>query len=208
MAFSLVAAMTESCFRRPELNVVIVGLDNAGKTAILERLKGAFGGPSKKKAVFSLEKLQATMGMNLAKLDLCGCRVMFWDLGGGPKVRDLWERYYGDAHGVVFVVDASDPDRLPEAARAFASACDHHDLFDVPCLVVANKQDKGAVLESDVARSFDLDAKRTHRTIIIRAASALTMDGITDGILTLVDVAKHHDIELHNRTNSDRSSDD
>lgn len=48
-----------------------------------------------------LDKIRPTIGMNLAKMDICGTKVHVWDLGG--KLQDLWERYYADADAVLFV---------------------------------------------------------------------------------------------------------
>jgi len=189
--------MSESCFRRPELNVVVIGLDNAGKSAVVERLKASY--PSsrtgKKAQAVAFEKLQATMGMNLAKLEMCGCRVSFWDVGGHRKVRGLWENYYGDAHAWIFVVDASDADRIREARDEFAKACDHPDLQLIPCLVMANKQDRiennggdRVLSAADLTARFNIDDRDMQ--IIVAAASALHMDGVTDAVDALVDLAR------------------
>jgi len=189
--------MSENCFRRPEVNVVVTGLDGAGKTATVERLKAQFG--AQKKSMVPLDKLKTTMGMNLAKLDLCGCRVMVWDLGGSPKLRGLWERYYGDAHAWIYVVDAADTDRLDEAAAEFASACDHHDLLSLPCLVLANKQDRGPAVEcDDLERSLDLAARRSaERRILLRGSSAVSAEGIAEAVTDLVRVAKKNALYAH-----------
>ena len=67
--------------------------------------------------------------MNLAQMELARSKVTFWDLGGGASARSLWARYYAETHGVVFVVDAADADRLREARDAFRGALDHPDLI-------------------------------------------------------------------------------
>ena len=66
------------CFDKPEVNVLIIGLDYAGKTTLLEQMKGHFG----KTPGIPVEKIPPTVGLNVGKMFVDGCRVIFWDLGG------------------------------------------------------------------------------------------------------------------------------
>ncbi len=43
------------------------------------------------------------------------CDVTMLDVGGGSKIRGIWENYYAEVHGIVFVIDASDAQRIGEA---------------------------------------------------------------------------------------------
>mmetsp|Transcript_19259 Transcript_19259/g.25005 ORF Transcript_19259/g.25005 Transcript_19259/m.25005 type:complete len:202 (-) Transcript_19259:126-731(-) len=196
MAFSLIEAFSETClFKKPELNIVMIGIDNAGKTAILERLKGAFSSRARKPV--PLEKLTSTVGLNIGKLDMCGCRVLFWDLGGDKNLRELWERYFSDAHGWIYVLDAAaEPSRLAESKYEFFKACDHCDLQSLPCLVIANKQDLTSALSADeISRTLDIVHRSTSdRTIIVHSASALRMEGINESVQQFVDLVKHHTV--------------
>mmetsp|Transcript_20337 Transcript_20337/g.62649 ORF Transcript_20337/g.62649 Transcript_20337/m.62649 type:complete len:201 (-) Transcript_20337:23-625(-) len=187
--FSLLEALRETCFRKPEVNLCIVGLDGAGKTTVLERAKAEFGS---RLPALPPEKITPTVGMNLATLDLAGCRVTFWDLGGAARVRSLWSRYYADAHGWIFVVDAADADRLREARNAFAEACDHIDLRDAPCLVLANKADVAGCCGADeLASLLEVRAKNTARRVVdLRRCSALENRGLRDAISFVVDQAR------------------
>jgi ADP-ribosylation factor related protein 1 len=94
---------------------LVIGLDYAGKTTLLERIKSKFGHlPS-----IPIDRIPPTIGMNLARIDFRGSQVVFWDLGGQIKMRSMWEKYYDDAHAIIFVVDSRDIDRLEEAKLAF-----------------------------------------------------------------------------------------
>jgi ADP-ribosylation factor related protein 1 len=76
--FSLLFGFWKMLFERPNLHVLIIGLDHAGKTTILEKIKSKFSnGPS-----LPPERIPPTVGMNLAKIQLKGSRIVFWDLGG------------------------------------------------------------------------------------------------------------------------------
>jgi len=79
--------------------------------------------------------------MNLAKVKYQGSQVIMWDLGGQLKMRKIWEKYYGEANAVVFVVDSTDIGRFQEAKLSFDSICDNEALSKVPILTFANKQD-------------------------------------------------------------------
>ena len=137
--FSLFAGFWNYYFSRPSIHILLIGLDHAGKTTILEAMKTKFG----KSHGLPPEKIPPTIGMNLAKLVYNGSQVIVWDLGGQIKMRSVWERYYSEANAVVFVVDSADISRLEEAKLAYDAACDNDSLTEseTPVLIIANKQD-------------------------------------------------------------------
>ena len=188
--FSLLEALKETCFKQPELNICIVGVDGSGKTSVLERAKGAFGS---RLPPLPLSKITPTTGMNLAQMELARSKVTFWDLGGGASARSLWARYYAETHGVVFVVDAADADRLREARDAFRGALDHPDLGDAPFLVLANKQDAvGACGADELATLFEVrELQRAgRRSVDLRACSCADAANVEESLLWLVHEAK------------------
>ena len=74
-------------------------------------------------------------------MDVGTCRVIFWDLGGQVRMRSIWEKYYAEAHGMIFVIDSADVGRMDEANLAFDAVRDHEELRGIPVLLLANKQD-------------------------------------------------------------------
>ncbi len=94
---------------------MIIGLDYSGKTTLLEKIKGKFG----RMASIPPEKIPPTIGMNLARIEYAGHAVVIWDLGGQIKMRNIWENYYSEANGIIFVVDSCDINRLEEAKLAY-----------------------------------------------------------------------------------------
>jgi ADP-ribosylation factor related protein 1 len=135
--FSLIAGYWQYYFSKPNVNVLMVGLDHAGKTTTLEAIKTKFG----KTHGLPPEKIPPTVGMNLAKVVYGGTQVVIWDLGGQLKMRAIWEKYYDEANAVIFVVDSADVGRLQEAKLAYEAACDSDSLADTPGVLIANKQD-------------------------------------------------------------------
>ena len=172
-------------FDKPSLHILVIGLDHAGKTTILEKIKSKFSNSPG----LPPGKIPPTVGMNLAKIQLRGSRVIFWDLGGQKKMRSMWERYYAEANAVIFVVDSADVVRLEEAKLSFDSVCDNDWLSDVPVITIANKQDlPGALTPGDLAINFYSVNDAADRTRVF-AVNAILGEGIEDCILAVVDEA-------------------
>ena len=98
--------------------------------------------------MFPLDKIRPTLGQNLAKLDMCGCKCSLFDLSGAEKMRPLWERYYRDADAIVYVVNCADTsfDNL-EKSRSEFEALSQNDVIQrrfragLPILIFANQID-------------------------------------------------------------------
>ena len=87
---------------------MILGVGGAGKTCVLESLKTRFS----PMPGLAPAQIVPTVGLNLARLEVPAARggaetCVFWDLGGAPGLRGIWERYYAECDGVLFVVDAA-----------------------------------------------------------------------------------------------------
>eukprot|EP00906_Rhabdomonas_costata_P035929 RCo050459 len=101
--FSLLYGFWQWLFTKEEYHVLIVGLDNAGKTTFLEQLKKMYS----KTGGMALDKITPTVGLNIGRVELSGCRLLVWDLGGQANLRRIWEKYYGETDALCFVIDAS-----------------------------------------------------------------------------------------------------
>jgi ADP-ribosylation factor related protein 1 len=207
--FGLLYGLWQWLVSKTEYRILILGLDNAGKTTFLEQLKHQFsptGG-------MALEKITPTVGLNIGRIDFAGCKLLVWDLGGQVSLRKIWDKYYSDTHAVCFVVDAADPERFAEVQATFASLLENTSLGDVPIVICANKRDKPNYVPSQqllqqlnietiihqhplVSRpphyrdpSGRADAFRHYRAFDV---SALSGDGLRDSIAWLVDELNAH----------------
>lgn len=72
-------------------------------------------------------------------------------------MRSLWERYYSEAHCIIFLIDSSDPSRLDEAIAAFDAVCAGEMAKNTPVLVFANKRDKAVSSARARAEETPLD---------------------------------------------------
>lgn len=66
---------------------------------------------------------------------LQGVDVCFYDVGGGARIRGVWPSYFADVHGVIYVVDASEPSRFEESAGELKQALAHPMIVGKPLLM-------------------------------------------------------------------------
>lgn len=64
-------------------------------------------------------KITTTVGLNIGEITVAGVKLNFWDLGGQEELQSLWDKYYAESHAVIFVVDSSDRERIPESKEVF-----------------------------------------------------------------------------------------
>lgn len=134
--FTLLSGFFDYLFRRTEFHVLILGLDKAGKTNVLERLKTMYT------EVVGLDpgKILPTVGLNVGRIEAFGHNLVIWDLGGQTGLQSIWDKYYDESHAVVFVVDSANAQRFAESKAALDRALASIDLIGAPVILMANKQ--------------------------------------------------------------------
>ena len=189
--FSLIFGVYEALNYKPENHILVIGLDHAGKSTMLEYMKGQFG----KQQSLPPDRITPTVGMNIAKFNYAGSHIMMWDLGGQLKMRSMWESYYDEADGVIFIVDAADPDRFEEARQTFLRVREDEKLSHIPIVIFANKQDKpGAQSVSGLnAEFFMTHGNRGQEVAQIFGVSAITGRGVDEALVHLVRQIKYQD---------------
>ncbi|XP_034691520.1 ADP-ribosylation factor-related protein 1-like isoform X2 [Vitis riparia] len=134
------------------------------------------------------DRILPTVGLNIGRVELSNTKLVFWDLGGQPGLRSIWEKYYEEAHAVVYVIDASCPSRFEDSKSALEKILRHEDLQGAPLLILANKQDLGdAASSEEIARYLDLK-KLDERVYMVEAVSAYDGMGIKESVDWLVKV--------------------
>lgn len=133
------------------LHVVVIGLDSAGKTSLLYRLKLREFVETIPTKGFNMERIKVQMGNS--KTNTTAFQV--WDVGGQEKLRPLWKSYTRRTDGLVFVVDAAETERMEEAKVELHRITRSAENQGVPVLVLANKQDlDGAMSASEVIIAY------------------------------------------------------
>jgi ADP-ribosylation factor related protein 1 len=100
----------------PTCNILILGLDNAGKSTLLEMIKSLYS-----TTLFQPDNIRPTIGQNIGRVtvgDTNKLVLAFWDLGGQEGLRKIWEEYYRESEALIFVVDATDKGRIEECKDA------------------------------------------------------------------------------------------
>ena len=147
------------------------GLDAAGKTTILYKLK-----------LGEIVTTIPTIGFNVETVEYKNISFTVWDIGGQTKIRPLWQHYYENCDGIIYVVDSSDSLRMKEAREELEEVLGDDRLRDSSLLVFANKQDMpGALNPTEVTGKLGLAELRT-REWFIQSTCAVTGEGIVDGL--------------------------
>ena len=132
----------DSIFGKREMRLLMVGLDAAGKTTILYKLKlGEIVTtiPTIGKATVP-SGLTVAVGFNVESVEYRGVVFTVWDVGGQDKIRPLWRHYYQNTQGLIFVVDSNDRERVGEARDELHRMLQEDELRDAVLLIFANKQ--------------------------------------------------------------------
>ncbi|XP_026051491.1 ADP-ribosylation factor-like 10 [Carassius auratus] len=165
---------------RSEKQVLVLGLDGAGKSSVLQGLSGAG----------SRRGCRPTRGFNFISLHTPACQLDFLEIGGGEDLRMYWVDYLRRTHILVYVVDSSDRGRLPQAKDEL------HRLLkadtDLPVVVLGNKQDKpGAVSVPELHEALSLSSVADQRKLFLLAAQSGS-----DGLSRTCGLQKFQDLLL------------
>ncbi|KAF2277217.1 ARF/SAR superfamily [Westerdykella ornata] len=189
---------------KEEYSILLLGLDNAGKTTLLEQLRALFS-PSLHPNLNTVP----TVGQNVATIELPPPQSLYlkiWDVGGQHSLRGLWQSYYASCHAIVFVIDSTDVGdadiatlsteagrgeemgRLEECRAVLEDVLQNEDAAGVPILVLANKQDREdcvevvRIKEGLVRRVFEGEKGGSVRDSRVLPCSALTGTGVQEAV--------------------------
>jgi len=160
----------------------MLGLDNAGKTTVLNQL-----------TVGEAVETVPTIGFNVETVQHLKLSLTVFDCGGQAKLRELWAHYFINNDGLIFVIDCSDRNRLEEASEELHRVLLSDHMSEVPLLIYANKSDgKEALSADELATALNLvqEVKSRPRQFHIQPSVAKTGAGIADGLSWLCAVLK------------------
>ncbi|KAM9715879.1 ADP-ribosylation factor-like protein 4D [Menidia menidia] len=177
------------------LHVVVIGLDSAGKTSLLYRLKLKEFVKTIPTKGFNMEKIKVPVGASRA------INFQVWDVGGQEKLRPLWKSYTRRTDGIVFVVDSAEPERMEEARVELHKITRTSENQGVPVLILANKQDLGAAASAaeveKLLAAHELSAGTLRH---VQSCSAVDGQGLQPGLEKLYDmILKRKKMVKHNR---------
>ena len=158
-----------------DLRILMLGLDNAGKTTVLKQLSDE-----------DITHILPTSGFNIKSLTHAGFKLNVWDIGGQKVIRPYWRNYFDQTDAMVYVIDSSDRRRLEETGCELNALLEEEKLSGVPLLLFANKQDLlNALPAKEIAEGLNLHLIRD-RQWQIQACSAKSGEGLQEGMEWLV----------------------
>uniref|UniRef100_A0ABI0P4S3 ARF like GTPase 5B n=1 Tax=Bos taurus TaxID=9913 RepID=A0ABI0P4S3_BOVIN len=151
--------------------VIIVGLDNAGKTTILYQF-----------LMNEVVHTSPTIGSNVEEIVVKNTHFLMWDIGGQESLRSSWNTYYSNTEFIILVVDSIDRERLAITKEELYRMLAHEDLRKAAVLIFANKQDmKGCMTAAEISKYLTLSSIKDHPWHI-QSCCALTGEGLCQGL--------------------------
>ncbi|XP_051531828.1 ADP-ribosylation factor 5-like isoform X2 [Myxocyprinus asiaticus] len=169
-------AIFSRLFEKKQMRLLMVGLDAAGKTTVLYKLK-----------LGEVVTTIPTIGFNVETVNYKNISFTVWDVGGQNLIRGLWRHYYHNTQGLIFVVDSSDHDRIETAAEELNMMLQEDEMRDTVVLVLANKQDlPKAMPVHELTEKLGLHALKS-RQWYVQATCAVQGSGLYEGLDWLSD---------------------
>lgn len=166
-----ISHLLNKIFAKKQLRILMVGLDAAGKTTILYKLKLA-------EVITTIP----TIGFNVETVEYKNICFTVWDVGGQDKIRPLWRHYFQNTQGIIFVVDSSDRERIDIAEQELRTMLNECELREAVLLVFANKQDLANSMNvSEVTEKLGLNLLRNRRWFV-QATCATHGQGLYEGL--------------------------
>ncbi|KYR02983.1 ADP-ribosylation factor-related protein [Tieghemostelium lacteum] len=156
---------------KKDYRILMIGLDNAGKTTILYRLKIAETVSTIPTIGFNVETINYRSNINFT----------VWDVGGQSRIRSLWRHYYQNSNAIIFVLDSTDRDRMTEVKEEIDGLLLEECLKGVPILLLSNKQDlPGSLNSNEISTILNLYAIKD-RKWYIQPTCGINGDGLYEG---------------------------
>ncbi|EDV25171.1 uncharacterized protein TRIADDRAFT_25605 [Trichoplax adhaerens] len=161
--------------KKKECNILCIGLDNSGKSTIINRLK-----PEKTQQL----DIVPTIGFSVEKFASRNLSFTVFDMSGQGRYRNLWEHYYKEAQALIFVLDSSDKLRMVVAKDELDSMLKHPEIRhkQIPLLVFANKMDLKDAISSVTCTELMGLKEIANKPWHICASNALTGEGLHEGV--------------------------
>ncbi|KAF2997943.1 hypothetical protein E8E13_005606 [Curvularia kusanoi] len=175
----MLSILRKARLKDKEMRILMLGLDNAGKTTIVKKIMNE-----------DVNSVSPTLGFIIKTIEYDGYKLNIWDVGGQKTLRTYWKNYFEKTDTLIWVVDATDRERVGDCRHELAGLLLEERLSGASLLVFKNKSDvPGAMSEDEVRNSLGLDAIKTH-TWNILSCSAMTGQNLQEGLQWVVQDAK------------------
>jgi small GTP-binding protein len=155
---------------KQNFKILMLGLDAAGKSTLLYRLK-----------LGEVQNTVPTIGFNVEQVDYQNISFCVWDVGGQDKLRMLWRHYYKDTDALIFVVDSADVDRMSLARQELERLLSADELQKAIVLIFANKQDLPGSMDIQTMAN-EMQLQNLQNPWYIQPCVATQGDGLYEGL--------------------------
>ncbi|XP_074860295.1 ADP-ribosylation factor-like protein 14 [Carettochelys insculpta] len=168
-----------------QAQILMLGLDSAGKSTLLYKLKFNDSFLTLPTIGFNVEMIET--GQNAA--------VTVWDVGGQQKMRTFWCNYFENTDGLMYVVDSTDKQRLEDSKKEFERILKNELVKNVPVVLLANKQDvPGALNAEEITRNFNMKKHCSDRNWYVQPCCAITGEGLAEAFQRITTFANNYKI--------------
>ncbi|KAG8357549.1 hypothetical protein FVEN_g4788 [Fusarium venenatum] len=175
----MLSILRKARLKDKEMRILMLGLDNAGKTTIVKQVMGE-----------DVNTVSPTLGFIIKTIDYEGYKLNIWDVGGQKTLRSYWRNYFEKTDALIWVVDATDRLRIQDCRDELQGLLLEERLAGASLLVFANKTDvEGCMTEAEILSELQLESIRTHRWKIL-PCSAMTGSNLKEGLSWVVEEAK------------------
>ncbi|OCT80828.1 ADP-ribosylation factor-like protein 14 [Xenopus laevis] len=165
-----------------QARILILGLDDAGKSTVLYKFKFKEPFITIPTVGFNVEMIHTEKHLQLT----------MWDVGGQQKLRSFWCHYFENTDGLVYVVDSNDSKHLNESKKEFQHVLQNELIKNVPVVLLANKQDlPGALNAEEITRKFNMKRYCSDRDWYVQPCCALTGQGLAEGLSKVTEFVKN-----------------
>ncbi|GAB68166.1 ADP-ribosylation-like factor [Plasmodium cynomolgi strain B] len=163
--------------KQKNIRIIILGLDNAGKTTIVKRLLGE-----------DIYKVSPTFGFTIETLQFDKHLINIWDIGGQKSIRHFWKNYYENVDGIIYVIDSSDLFRIQLCSYELKQILKEERLYGCSLLILSNKVDiENSSKVEQIVEILKLNEMNIDRHWCINECSAFSGKGLLKSFMWLID---------------------
>ncbi|KAF4580916.1 small GTPase superfamily, ARF type [Ophiocordyceps camponoti-floridani] len=175
----MLSILRKARLKDKEMRILMLGLDNAGKTTIVKSIMGE-----------DVHSVSPTLGFIIKTIDYDGYKLNIWDVGGQKTLRSYWRNYFEKTDALIWVVDATDRQRSGDCRAELEGLLEEERLAGATLLILANKTDvEGCMDEREMCEALQLEKIRTHEWHVVRC-SAVMGTNLDEGLAWVVADAK------------------
>ncbi|KAF6838768.1 ADP-ribosylation factor family protein [Colletotrichum plurivorum] len=210
----MLSILRKARLKDKEMRILMLGLDNAGKTTIVKKIMGEDVHTVSPTLGFIIKTIDydglarmpcppfgfrvADGGADISStsvgdrpdVDVVQSLTIVGDVGGQKTLRSYWRNYFEKTDALIWVVDATDRLRIEDCRQELHGLLQEERLSGASLLVFANKTDvNGCMDEQEILQGLQLESIRTHGWHILRC-SAMTGINLKEGLAWVVEDAK------------------